>query len=429
MLPSNRELFIKTQQILFTFPARGEHLNSYSEDWVLTSEFIFEIRIIFDTGHVRHFTVLLERTLRCKESELISIGISHLLSVRSFNQPKFCPNATWNPNATTLASSGTVGSFPRSMFITTNNLIVVPNRSNGQIIVWSNGSSNPTSIIPANLSDPWSVFVTNDNQIFVDNNSPNNRIDKWALNMTLFDSPMSIGTQCAGLFVDINNDLYCAQDNRHQVLKKSLNDPTKATIIAAGTSCNGSGSYTLSFPNGIFVTENLDLYVADWGNNRIQLFRSGELNGTTVTGNGSIGTIALYHPTSIVLDTDGYLFIADSGNNRIVGSGPYGFRCLVGCSGSAGVLSNQLNTPRLLSFDIHGNIFVADSSNNRIQTFLLLSNTCGKWGRNNGDEAHLSTLPSSNRASLRAVGGGRRIYCLDITEGEMKIRPKSLRQG
>ena len=255
---------------------------------------------------------------------------------------------------------------------------VVPNRSNGQIIVWSNGSSNPTHISSASLSDPWSVFVTNDNQIFVDNNSPNNRIDKWALNMTLLDSPMSISLHCSGLFIDINNDLYCAQDDRHQVLKKSLNDPTKATIIAAGTGCAGSGSYMLYSPNGIFVTENLDLYVAEWGNDRIQLFRSGELNGTTAAGNGSIGTIALYGPIGVTLDADGYLFIADYRNSRIVGSGPYGFRCVVGCSGSSGASADQLEHPCSFSFDINGNIFVADSSNNRIQKFLLLNSTCGK---------------------------------------------------
>ena len=92
----------------------------------------------------------------------------------------------------------------------------------------------------------------------------------------------------------------------------------------------------LSHPTGIFVTESLDLYVAEWGNDRVQLFRSGELNGTTVAGNGSIGTISLYGPTGVVLDADGYLFIVNYGSGSIVGSGPYGFRCLVGCSGGGG---------------------------------------------------------------------------------------------
>ena len=196
--------------------------------------------------------------------------------------------------------------------------------------------------------------------------------------MTQLDSPMSIGTHCAGLFININNEFYCSQDDRNQVLKKSLNDPSKATVMIAGTGCSGSASHMLNAPNGIFITENLDLYVADYNNNRIQLFRSGELNGTTVVGNGLVGTITLYQPMSVVVDADGYLFIVDKGNSRIVGSGPYGFRCLVGCSGSSGALANQLNNPQFLSFDTDGNIFVTDEANNRIQKFLLVDNNCSK---------------------------------------------------
>ncbi|KAF9758246.1 RING finger protein nhl-1 [Nosema granulosis] len=185
-------------------------------------------------------------------------------------------------------------------------------------------------------------------------------------------------SRCFGLFVDINNNLYCSQRDSHQVVSKSLNSPANALTIVAGTGCAGSDPNMLNIPYGIFVTINLDLYVADWGNDRIQLFRSGQLNATTVAGNGSTGTISLNRPRGVVLDGDGYLFIVDGNNNRIVGSGPYGFRCLVGCSGLAGAASNQLNIPWALSFDSDGNMFVADRGNNRIQNFLVSNNSCGK---------------------------------------------------
>ena len=129
-------------------------------------------------------------------------------------------------------------------------------------------------------------------------------------------------------------------------------------------------------PHGIYVDINFDLYVADSGNNRIQLFRSGDLNGITLAGNGAPGTITLRYPTAVVLDNDGYLFIVDSGNNRIVGSGLNGFRCLVGCSGTSGSESNQLSWPKSMAFDSYGNMFVADTGNSRIQKFLLNSNSC-----------------------------------------------------
>jgi hypothetical protein len=135
----------------------------------------------------------------------------------------------------------------------------------------------------------------------------------------------------------------------------------------------------LNYPQGIFVDINLDLYVADCRNNRIQLFQSEQLDAITVAGSGSLNTtISLNCPTGVVLDADGYLFIVDSGNNRIVGSGSDGFRCLVGCSNSTGSASNQLDGPRTLSFDSYGNMFVTDYGNNRIQKFSLLTNSYGK---------------------------------------------------
>lgn len=82
-----------------------------------------------------------------------------------------------------------------------------------------------------------------------------------------------------------------------------------------------------------------------------------------------------------MIDADGYLFIADSMNNRIVGSGPNGYQCIVGCSGMSGNASNQLDGPRNLAFDSNGNLFVVDTFNNRIQKFMLATNSCGKYGR------------------------------------------------
>ena len=70
---------------------------------------------------------------------------------------------------------------------------------------------------------------------------------------------------------------------------------------------------------------------ADTNNNRIQLFHRGESNAITAAGTGS-ATISLNGPCGIILDADKYLYIADTLNHRIVGEGPNGFRCLVGCN-------------------------------------------------------------------------------------------------
>ena len=56
------------------------------------------------------------------------------------------------------------------LFITTNNTIVVASYSTGQILIWTNDSTeNPTTTIFAGLSHPSSVVVNSDEQIFATN--------------------------------------------------------------------------------------------------------------------------------------------------------------------------------------------------------------------------------------------------------------------
>jgi sugar lactone lactonase YvrE len=159
----------------------------------------------------------------------------------------------------------------------------------------------------------------------------------------------------------------------------SLNTGSNIVTVAAGNGTVGGGPYMLNEPNGIFVDDEFTLYVADCGNSRVQLFKPGVLSGSTVQVSGIYGSLTLHCPTAVWLDGNGYLFIVDLDNIRILGSGPTGFRCLVGCSGTSGSASYQLNAPRSLAFDSYGNMFVADTNNGRIQKFFLATNSCGKY--------------------------------------------------
>jgi sugar lactone lactonase YvrE len=132
----------------------------------------------------------------------------------------------------------------------------------------------------------------------------------------------------------------------------------------------------LDHPHGIFVDENLTLFVADTHNNRIQRFQSNQLNAVTVAGFGGLVCFTLNRPTSIVLDGDGYLFIVDSGNHRIIRLISNGFECLFGCSGKSGASMSELNNPQTMAFDKYGNILVTDCSNHRVQKFMLTQNSC-----------------------------------------------------
>jgi hypothetical protein len=285
---------------------------------------------------------------------------------------------TWNPNATTFADINTTGVNPYGVFINSDNTVYVADRDINRILVWLEGYINPTTIFYGGMTSPYGIFATIIGDVYVDNGYSAGRVDKWTMNKTNSTAVMYVSGSCHGLFIDINDNLHCSLGDFNQVVKKSLNDSTNTSIIVAGNGTSGSESNMLASPHGIFIDIDFNLYVADNNNHRIQLFRSGQLNGTAVAGSEAAGTISLLYPTGIVLDGDGYLFISDTNNNRIVGSDANGFRCIVGCSEVSGLASDQLNSPWGISFDSYGNLLVADAYNNRIQKFLITTN-CGEF--------------------------------------------------
>ena len=294
----------------------------------------------------------------------------------SYNQPRFCLNTTWNSNAATFVNQNFVGTYPYGIFVNSNNSIYILNRQTGQIHIWLNENDlYPTKTISGSLTDPLSLFVTTNGDIYVDNGQYNGRVDKWIVESETWISVTNVTSACSGLFVDIYENLYCSMYLNHQVDKKWSNG---TTTIIAGTGVGGSQSDMLNHPWGIFVDIDLDLYVADEWNNRIQLFRLNQRNGVTVAGNESGKlTIELNRPTGIVLDGDQYLFIVDHGNNRIIGSDENGFRCIFGCSGN-GSANDKLFHPVTMAFDSDGNIYVTDYSNHRVQK-IVKNQVCSKF--------------------------------------------------
>ena len=291
------------------------------------------------------------------------------------------PLAAWSVNAFTFVPSGAAGLYPYGIFVNINNRIYVANREHGRVQVWSEPNITLSNTIFGNLSNPHSLFVTSTNDIYIDNGYEYRQVDKLSFSTSTTVPEMMVQQECFGLFVDINDTLYCSILDLHQVVAKSLRSGSNTSVIVAGAQCPGSNSFMLYYPCGIFVDIDFDLYVADCGNNRIQRFHSGQSNATTVADNGNLGAFALSCPTGVVLDADKHLFIVDSNNHRIIGSGPNGYRCIVGCFSSGGFGNNQLYYPQSMGFDSYGNFFVADMENHRVQEFILLNDSLSKSKR------------------------------------------------
>jgi hypothetical protein len=94
-----------------------------------------------------------------------------------------------------------------------------------------------------------------------------------------------------------------------------------------GYSGDGESATTaeLNSPIGVSVSSNGDIYIADWGNNRIRIvYTNGTIN--TFAGNGNAGyygdggpatSAELYHPIGLAVSTTGEVYIADTWNSVI----------------------------------------------------------------------------------------------------------------
>ncbi|CAF1597399.1 unnamed protein product, partial [Adineta ricciae] len=368
-------------------------------------------------------------TVTASTITMSTVAASSTMKNISHNRPKLNAYAAWNHNGITLANYTQLSWNTYGMFIDTNNVFFIPDLSNNQIQVWINNTFNPSKTLSGSFSSPLSVFVMNNNEIYVGSNG---RIDRHILGTNVTDSIMFTDGQCLYIFIDISSTVYCSMYDTNKVVKKSLNSNSSTTAIVAGTGCSGSSPSMLAGPHGIFVNTNYDLYIADCGNNRIQLFRPRELLGITAAGSFSHNrTISLNCPRNVILDLDDYMFIADSYGNRVVGQGPYGFRCLIGCFGGPGPTSNQLNYPYDLRFDNDGNLFVVDKANVRIQKYLLLNNTNipsynqPKLCSNATWDENATTLVASNSSSLYPynihINTNNTVYVLYRTNNETQL--------
>ena len=310
---------------------------------------------------------------------MVSECICHSLA-QAFNQPTLCASATWNPVAITVAQNTTAGGYPNTIFVDPNNSIYLTMSGLNHIEFWGEGNSSRRSSLASSLNQSQGLVVSSEGEIYVDNGAARGRVERWTWNTSNATSVMNITVSSFSLFLGPNDTLYCSLLTLHQVVRRSLRTMITIPTLVAGNRTAGALPSLLSAPTGIFVDSRSNLYIADFGNHRIQLFPQDEINGTTVAGNGIPGNLALASPIGIMLDADDYLFVLEERGGRILRVGKHQYQCIAVCTGS-GNRPDQLNQPSSFQFDNWGNLLVVDRNNIRIQKFLLATNSCGKVSR------------------------------------------------
>ena len=156
------------------------------------------------------------------------------------------------------------------------------------------------------------------------------------------------------------------------------------TPLLLGTSSGGSPQR----PAGIIAGAHGGWYLADSGNNRLQLYNDSGQYQRQLANSGS-GNGQVNDPRGLARDDQGNIYLTDSGNNRIQkfsASGQY-----LSKFGSAGSDDGQFNSPAAIARDDQGNIYVADTGNNRIQKFSASGQYLSKFGSAGSDDGQFNS--------------------------------------
>lgn len=140
---------------------------------------------------------------------------------------------------------------------------------------------------------------------------------------------------------------------------------------------SGAGNGQFAVVAGVSVDSNGNVWVADFGNNRVQEFsEKGEYQkkfGTT-----GKGTEQFEGPTTIAF-SGGNLYITDYRNNRVQEFSSAGVH--VGQFGSGGTENGQFSGPYGIASDQRtGDLYVVDSGHSRVQEFTASGSFLSKFG-------------------------------------------------
>ncbi|CAM4793594.1 unnamed protein product [Rotaria magnacalcarata] len=173
-----------------------------------------------------------------------------------------------------------------------------------------------------------------------------------------------------------SNGLYVADYGNNRIQKWVIGGTTGSTAAGQPDGVSGSTPSRLTLPAGIVLDSGDNLYVSDSGNHRVQLWLNGSSSGTTIAGTGTLGSsfTQLYTPRGLARDSStDTLYIADSGNHRIMSyaSGASSGTVAAGGNG-AGTLTTQLYTPTGVYFDSSSNgLFIVNEPASTVVRWVL----------------------------------------------------------
>jgi DNA-binding beta-propeller fold protein YncE len=201
--------------------------------------------------------------------------------------------------------------------------------------------------------------------------------------------------------------------------------------IATSFGSAGAGNQQFAAPSGVAIdVTGHRLFVADATNNRVQMLNSDSLAFIATLGVTQVAGSDSGHftkPGGVAFDpVSNRIFVADTGNNRVqVFDGTsLAITATIGVTHAVGADNAHLSGPQGLALDGGGNLLIADTGNDRVQLFqaasLTFVGTIGTSGVAGGDNAHLSAPGDVKVNPVTAQiwvadGGNNRVQVFDGT--------------
>jgi sugar lactone lactonase YvrE len=200
----------------------------------------------------------------------------------------------------------------------------------------------------------------------------------------------------------------------------------------------------LNFPMGVAVDLSGNLYIADFGNNRIRKITTAGII-TTVAGNDSPGfsgdgglvtAAQLSGPQGVAVDSVGNIYIVDTFNHRIRKVTPAGIISTVAGKGTSGFSGDdgpataaRLSFPRAMAVDSAGNLYISDGFNDRIRKVTpagIISTVAGKGpARYSGDKGR--AIESQITPTGVAVDSAENLFIADTSNNRIrKVTPAGI---
>ena len=180
-------------------------------------------------------------------------------------------------------------------------------------------------------------------------------------------APLPVGElrQPRGVAVDRAGNVWVADfgNNRVQGFDSSLKP-----LRAFGERGNADGAFR--DPCGIAIGPDGLLYIADTWNHRVEVFRP---DGQLVRR----WDAEFYGPRGIAVAPDGRVYVSDTGNGRIAVFAPDGR--LIMRFGRKGSGAGDLSEPNGIAISTAGRVYVADAGNRRISVFDLDGAPVATW--------------------------------------------------